>query len=36
LALVEDADAWLASQQVLNPTRLADLLAPGRWSHAVA
>jgi hypothetical protein len=28
-ALVEGADAWMASQQVRNPARMTNLLAPG-------
>jgi hypothetical protein len=28
-ALVEHADAFMASQRIQNPTRMADLLAPG-------
>jgi hypothetical protein len=31
-ALVEEADRWLADQQVVNPARMAGLLAPGAWS----
>jgi serine/threonine protein kinase len=31
-ALVADADAWMASQAIRNPARMADMLAPGRWS----
>jgi serine/threonine protein kinase len=30
--LVEEADAWMAGQDIQNPARMADMLAPGRWS----
>jgi hypothetical protein len=31
-ALVADADTWMAGQDIKNPARMADMLAPGRWS----
>jgi hypothetical protein len=31
-ALVTEADAWMAGQDIKNPARMADMLAPGRWS----
>jgi eukaryotic-like serine/threonine-protein kinase len=31
-ALMGDADAWMAGQDIRNPGRMADMLAPGRWS----
>jgi serine/threonine protein kinase len=31
-ALVAEADAWMASQDIKNPARMADMLAPGSWS----
>jgi len=33
-ALVEEADRWLSEQPVLNPARMANLLAPGAWPSA--
>ncbi|OLC43398.1 MAG: hypothetical protein AUH43_20790 [Acidobacteria bacterium 13_1_40CM_65_14] len=33
-ALVEDADRWFTDQHVVNPERMAGLLAPGAWSPA--
>ena len=30
-ALVAEADAWMAGQQIANPVRMAAMLAPGRW-----
>jgi eukaryotic-like serine/threonine-protein kinase len=30
--LIAEADAWMAGQDVKNPARMADMLAPGRWS----
>ena len=35
-AMVEDADRWFIDQQVVNPARMAGLLAPGAWSPAKA
>jgi len=31
-SLVEAADAWMSGQDIKNPARMADMLAPGRWS----
>jgi len=31
-ALIASADAWMSSQRVKNPARMAAMLAPGRWS----
>jgi len=31
-ALVAEADSWMAKQDIKNPARMADMLAPGRWS----
>ncbi len=31
-ALAAAADAWMAAQDIKNPERMADMLAPGRWS----
>jgi hypothetical protein len=30
-ALIADALAWAASQRVVDPSRIFDMLAPGRW-----
>jgi serine/threonine protein kinase len=30
--LVEAADAWMAGEDIKNPERMADMLAPGSWS----
>jgi hypothetical protein len=30
-ALVEAADAWMRGELILNPERMAAMLAPGRW-----
>jgi eukaryotic-like serine/threonine-protein kinase len=32
-ALIEAADAWMATQQIKNPDRLAAMLTPGRWEE---
>jgi hypothetical protein len=29
--LVEAADGWMASQDIVNPGRMMNMLAPGRW-----
>ena len=31
-ALVATADRWMSARQVVNPGRIAGLLAPGAWS----
>jgi hypothetical protein len=31
-ALIREADDWMASQEIVNPTRMMNLLAPGKWS----
>jgi len=31
-ALVAEADSWMDGQDIKNPARMADMLAPGRWS----
>jgi hypothetical protein len=30
-ALLAEADAWMCGQQIVNPRRMAAVLAPGRW-----
>jgi len=30
-ALAEAASAWMQDQKIVNPARMADLLAPGSW-----
>jgi hypothetical protein len=30
-AQVAAADAWMEGQKVRDPSRMADMLAPGRW-----
>jgi hypothetical protein len=29
--LVAAADAWMSGQAIMNPARMAQMLAPGRW-----
>lgn len=29
--LIASVDSWMATQQIKNPVRIADMLAPGRW-----
>jgi len=31
-ALVAEADGWMAGQDIKNPSRMSDMLAPGRWN----
>jgi hypothetical protein len=30
-ALASAASAWMQDQKIVNPARMADLLAPGSW-----
>jgi eukaryotic-like serine/threonine-protein kinase len=30
-ALIKASDDWMSNQQIKNPARMADMLAPGRW-----
>jgi len=32
-ALIASAKAWATSQGVVNPPRIFDMLAPGRWER---
>jgi len=32
--LVAAADAWMSGQEIMNPTRMTQMLAPGRWDAA--
>jgi hypothetical protein len=29
--LVAAADAWMSEQAIMNPARMTQMLAPGRW-----
>src|SRR5262249_39530765 len=30
-SLISSSDNWMSNQQIKNPARMADMLAPGRW-----